>query len=351
MAVDKALLPRLEPVCRLTLEHQNEVAAMSRIDQVMKGRDIVHLIQTGGRAYYLVGGELQLVYQDGSEVIMTPDSELSRHPIGSGKPQVNHAVVRSNADILVVDSDMIDILMTWEQVPSYPGAEFMGDKVLSADIDAANLFGINKLQSGAFSRLPSANIDELFRRMVSIVVKAGDVIIKQGEEGDFYYLIESGRAQVTRMTSPGAPPVVIAHLADGDAFGEEAPVSDNRRNATVTMETDGILLRLSKQDFIELLKAPLLNSITMEMAEKKIAAGAVWVDVRLPSEYEYDHLPSAINLPLHEIRQAQSKLNKKQTYITYCKTGRRSSAAAFIMSQLGFDVYMIANGTHGGGEQ
>lgn len=361
MTVDKTLLSRLEPVCHLTLEHQNEIAAMSRIEQVSQGRDILHFTQSSNRAYYLVSGELKLAYTDGSESIIRPETEPSRYPIGSGRTRIAAARVLSDAEILVVDSDLIDVIMTWEQVPGYPGTKAADDAMFPAGMnflqtagirmDAVSLFGVNKLQGGAFSRLPSANIDELYRRMVSMVVTAGQVIIKQGEEGDFYYLIESGRARVTRTSSPGEAPVVIAQLAEGDAFGEEAPVSDNRRNATVTMETNGTLLKLSKQDFIELLKAPLLNSISRELAEQKITEGANWIDVRLPSEFSHDHLPDAINLPLHEIRDAPSQLSKKQAYISYCKTGRRSAAAAFIMSQMGFDVYVLAGGTQGGGEQ
>jgi CRP-like cAMP-binding protein len=47
--------------------------------------------------------------------------------------------------------------------------------------------------------------------------------------------------------------VQLAELKEGDAFGEEALVADTVRNATVVMKTDGMLLRLSKQDFNELL--------------------------------------------------------------------------------------------------
>ncbi len=40
----------------------------------------------------------------------------------------------------------------------------------------------------------------------------------------------------------------------------------------------------------------------MQAALKKVVEGAIWLDVRLPSEYQYDHIASAINLPLNEIR-------------------------------------------------
>jgi len=138
--------------------------------------------------------------------------------------------------------------------------------------------------------------------------------------------------------------MVVAELNEGDAFGEEALVSDNKRNATVTMKTDGQLLRLNKRDFVELLKEPMLTQVTREAAEVMIVRGAVWVDARLPSEYQYDHIDGAINLPLNEIRQKSSDLDRSLSYVVYCQTGRRSSAAAFILAQQGLDIVLLSGG-------
>ena len=70
----------------------------------------------------------------------------------------------------------------------------------------------------------------------------------------------------------------------GDAFGEEALVSGNKRNATVTMKSDGTLLRLNKTDFIELLKASLITKVSMVDAEKNVRSGALWLDICFSSE-------------------------------------------------------------------
>lgn len=130
-----------------------------------------------------------------------------------------------------------------------------------------------------------------------------------------------------------------------DAFGKEALVSDNKRNAAVTMKTDGTLLRLNKTDFIELLKAPLINQIAMSKAKQLVKAGAVWLNVRFSTEYKFDHLPNALNTPLNEIRALMKTLDKSKQYITYCQTGRRSSAAAFILAQNEFHVFVLDGGT------
>ena len=89
------------------------------------------------------------------------------------------------------------------------------------------------------------------------------------------------QAIVSRVVDSTQPPVLLAELKQGRAFGEDALISEAKRNATVTMKTDGRLLRLNKTDFIELLKAPLITQVDMEEAQQKVAEGAVWIDACL----------------------------------------------------------------------
>ena len=138
---------------------------------------------------------------------------------------------------------------------------------------------------------------------------------------------------------------MLAEISNGAGFGEEALASDTKRNATVTMKTDGQLLRLKKQDFIELLKAPIVSTIKMADAKTKVAAGAEWLDVRFESEYAYHHIEGAISAPLHELRSTLSQLDNTKEYVVYCQTGRRSSAATFILAQFGFKAVVLEGGT------
>lgn len=61
------------------------------------------------------------------------------------------------------------------------------------------------------------------------------------------------------------------------------------------MKTDGELLRLNKEDFSELSKAPLIAQVSMANATVRVATGAIWADARLSSEYNYDHIEDTIN--------------------------------------------------------
>src|SRR6185295_319230 len=189
----------------------------------------------------------------------------------------------------------------------------------------SGMFSVSSLKYGAFSQLPPAHIDGLLKRFKRIEVRKGELVIREGTEGDFYYVIESGKCKVERMI--GGVSMLLADLKSGDAFGEEALVSEAKRNATVSMKTDGALLRLDKKDFVALLREPLLRRIPMEAARDKIAAGGQWVDVRYPSEYQYDRLPGAMSVPLSEIRNAFGLLDKERESVLYCQSERRSAAA------------------------
>ena len=100
------------------------------------------------------------------------------------------------------------------------------------------------------------DLQQVQLRMQQVNVKAGDIVVRQHAEGDYFYIISEGRCSVTRETDLKQGGILLNELEFGDTFGEEALITDARRGATVTMLTDGTLMRLSKKDFHELLREP-----------------------------------------------------------------------------------------------
>jgi len=347
--VSVATLKALDPLASLAEVRLGELAQLCVVESVGRGVDPFHQRPIAGQSVYVVRGELALVYGQGSSELIFGGSAEARRPLGKGRAFASARAV-TDVELVRIDDDLLDIMLTWDQVAMQERSGAKPPEVRSAS--GANwsvmsgLFGINNLRFGAFSQLPPAHIDELLRRFERIETKAGDVIIREGAEGDYYYLVESGRCQVERMV--GGVSMMLAELKSGDTFGEEALVAEARRNATVTMKTDGSVLRLAKQDFNALLREPLLHAINMEQAVQKVLAGAQWIDVRYPSEYQYDRLPGARNIPLSEIRNAFGALDMDEEYIIYCQSGRRSSAAAFLLAQRGYHVYLLEGGLWGG---
>lgn len=175
-------------------------------------------------------------------------------------------------------------------------------------------------------------------------MKTGQIVIKQGAPGDYFYMIKTGRCRVVQKSEPDAASAVVADLEAGDAFGEDALVSDAPRNATVAALTPGALMRLAKHDFDPLLKEPLLQRVTQADAVSLVTAGAQLIDVRTENEYRTAHLHGSINIPLIRLRAAAAELDKGRKFVAYCNTGNRSAAAAYLLAERGFDSYVMSDG-------
>jgi CRP-like cAMP-binding protein len=345
-------LKRLEPVSSMSEGRLAELAELCYIETVARGQDPFRARGIAGQSVYVVSGELSIVGLDGERKAVIGGIGDACVPLGKRGGQIRSAMASTDVELVRIDDDLLDIMVTWDQL-----AAADSDKSSAGDpLDGAALanwsilsgmFSVSNLKYGAFAQLPAAHIEELLNRFKRINVKSGEVVIREGAEGDFYYVVESGKCRVERLI--GGVVMVLAELKSGDAFGEEALVSDAKRNATVTMKSDGILLRLDKKDFIELLREPLLQRVSMEDARQKIANGAQWVDVRYPSEYQYDKLPGAMNIPLSEIRHAFGVLDSAREYIVYCQSERRSSAATFLLAQRGYKVFLLSGGLWGVG--
>jgi rhodanese-related sulfurtransferase len=110
------------------------------------------------------------------------------------------------------------------------------------------------------------------------------------------------------------------------------------------MLSNGVLMKLSKDEFDELLKAPVLKTVDYQQAQELVQSGAIWLDVRLISEHQNSKIPGSLNIPLFLLRLNADKLMKDKKYIVYCDTGSRSASAAFILSERGFDSYILEGG-------
>ncbi len=84
--------------------------------------------------------------------------------------------------------------------------------------------------------------------------------------------------------------------------------------------------------------------MTYPEARAVIAQGGRWLDVRLPSEHQNLAIEGSLNIPLYFIRLKISTLDRATKYVVYCDTGRRSSAAAYILVERGFDAYVLRGG-------
>ena len=341
--IDKELLKSFIPPSALNTENFQELSGKAVIEEIAAGRTIFKQGDTDKKTIYLVDGEITMTSNSGEVISVTTGTDAAKHPLANFQPRKHTAVAKSACKITRIDSDLLDILMTWDQMSGIEVDEIHTEE----EEDGGDDWMTKILQSKAFLQVPPGNIQAMFMRIQEMPVKAGDVIIKQGDDGDFYYMIQSGRCKVTRTSKTGSE-LTLATLKNGDAFGEEALLSDAKRNANIIMATDGTLMRLSKEDFNELLKEPMLTWVTKAESDELVKNGAVWLDVRLDSEHKNNGLEGSINIPLFMLRLKVATLSEDKKYILYCDTGRRSSAAAFLLSERGLDAACLKGGLMGG---
>jgi CRP-like cAMP-binding protein len=341
--VERSVLKSLVPAKALNQENFQELASKAFEEHVPAGKVIFKKGDLDRKTCYLLQGEAEVRSDDGAKKIRG-GTDPAKHPLDNHQPRRKTVTARTDCVITRLDSDLLDILLTWDQLSGIEVNEIAQEESLGGEELAADEsdWMTRILQSQAFLQVPPANIQAMFMRMQEVPVRKGEVVITQGEEGDYYYIIKSGAAKVSRAAKGGELP--LAQLKDGDAFGEEALLSEAKRNATVTMISDGLLMRLSKDDFNALLKEPMLSWVSYEEALGKVKQGAKWLDVRLDSEHQNTGLEGSINLPLFMLRMKADTLDPNREYIAYCDTGRRSSAAAFLLSERGFTTYVLKGG-------
>jgi len=325
-----------QPLDTLTSDNLNEIAQKLQYLEIPKGDNIFIQGDKDDDHIYLLKGTVELRENGNVVKEIKAGTEDAKVALAHIIPRNFNAVAKTPVAVITVDSDLLDMMLTWDQTSS-----FQVEEVSSADDD----WMAQLLSSEIFRRIPPANIQAVFTSLEDIQVKPGDAIIKQDEPGDYFYIIKSGRCMVTRRMPGSDKEIKLAELNTGQSFGEEALISDAPRNATVVMLTKGVLSRLSKDQFLELLNAPMQNIVGFTTAKAKVEAGeAQWLDIRLPAEYASAHIKGSQHLPMIFLRMKMKELDKNTHYIVYCDTGRRSSSASFILSENGYNVSVLENG-------
>ena len=109
-----------------------------------------------------------------------------------------------------------------------------------------------------FADLTPNTLAEVADQMMIHEADAGDIVLRQGDPGDLFYLIRSGKVEV-RVKEDGHEKKV-AELQQGQYFGEAALITDEPRNATIVAREPSVFYALGKDDF----RAVLETSATFE---------------------------------------------------------------------------------------
>lgn len=331
--VNATLLRRFVPLAALNPSDLAEIARGARAGNYQPGQVIFGRGDSAATAIYLVRGTVELVSERGTTVVRG-GTDLARQAISRSPRRAATATCTEPAEVVFIDREKLDLVLTWSQASAVEVVE-LGDGEGESDGD----WMTGLLQGQAFQRIPPAHIAQVFAALRPVEARPGEEIVREGDPGDSYYIVTHGECEVLRRGADGGAQAV-ARLGAGRAFGEEALLSGEPRNATVRALSPARLMRLDGADFARLLRAPLLN----EIAAEDVPADAILVDVRLPDEFRGGRLPDSINLPLAKLRERAAELDPARTYVVYCDSGRRSAAAAWLLCERGLDARLLTGG-------
>jgi CRP-like cAMP-binding protein len=328
------LMKNLVPLNALSEEHLGQLISRVRVERLKSGTFLFREGDSDHQHVYLLEGVVSLLSGTKEVDTVHSGSNTARFALAHQWPRKFSARARSDVQVVRIDSHTLSELLVRTQSQSY--------KVSDLEADAQGDWMSRVLSSRVFQQIPAANIQSVLRRMEHLDVDSGEVIVRQGEPGEFYYVIVQGSCSVTRFVDGRIQEV--ARLGPGDGFGEQALLSDGQRCGTVSMATRGALMRLPKQDFVELIKQPLIRTLKPGEAKSQVDRGATWLDVRAPSEFACAHLPDALNLPLEVLRRQLDDLDPEISYVVYGRDTGEGAAGAFLLRERGCEVAVLEDG-------
>lgn len=291
---------------------------------------------------YLQNGHVELEYESG--IVELVRARETATPLAHQQPRPCRCVAQSDCTLLRIDSDRVDRTLSWSQISDYLLSELSLERDYDEDIEWMQTV----LNSNLFLKAPPVNAEQIFSRLTPMVVYEGEVIIREGEIGDCCYFIKEGQADVTVHEDDNDAVTLVADIQSGRCFGEDALVNETVRNATITMTTDGVLMRLEKSDFLLLLREPAIDDVDVDEINDMIEE-PILVDVRTEDEYSEGHLTHSANVPLSLLSLKKRILAQEKPHVLYCDTGRRSRAAAFLLGKQGYNVMALKDGLIGSG--
>ena len=323
---------RLSPAAR-----QSVAEALEQV-HFQPGEALIEAGHTGDAYFLLREGKVEIVKKNGDGEVL-----LAVRGAGAGVGEI----------ALLTRGPRTATVRAIDSVKAYKLSIEAFEQIISREAAVADYLleearsHLQKDFSSASSPLISLSPDRLsaiFARMTPLVVSAGTEVCRQGENGDTFYVIQSGRMEVLAKELEETP-ILKAVLGPGMTFGEEALLTGKPRSATVKAIEETLLLCLNKKDFKELLEADLAREISIKEAQQmQKEAGAVFLDVRFHEEAEDGQISGSSLLPLGELRVRYRELDPKICYLVYCRSGRRSKIAAFLLSQRGYKALSIAGG-------
>lgn len=312
-----------------------ELLSRSDIERFPPGRRLVCGDDAKSRTRFLLSGQLALVSEDHEARMVRADSREACAPIDLHKPHRVTALARTSVTMLSVDSKLLAELLQRCRNTTHTGGAAGGET-------AKTVASGDRLFAGPlFCRLAPPHLQALNRRMTRLQLAAGDVLCRESDPAQFYYLIEEGRFRLSRRLQPRRPETVLMESGPGDGIGESGLIAHGRCGITATALEDSRVACITKGAFHTLLLRPHINPITYSDAMFRQQAGAVLLDVRAFRAFQRSRLAGGISLPLRQLQQVARLLDRNREYIVFADNPAHGATAAFLLACQGIESSLL----------
>jgi CRP-like cAMP-binding protein len=332
-------LKEFVPFNILSSHYLGEAQAALRVHKAAKGKLIFKRGKHLDSCFYLLEGKVDLIDNAFEVSQVQAGTERASVALNQESPTTASAIAKSECVFFTIDKEYLDRLVGWSQSTVDPRAESSTNiseiGVEEMDGGAMGDWMTNLLQAPLFTRVPMAQLQELFSSFENCFVKKDEQIVKEGERGEYFYVVAAGKARITNRLGS-----VDVEIGPGQYFGEESLIGNTLRNATVTMTSDGLLKRLTSESFNKLLISPVLRYLESNKLES-LDKPYKLIDVKMPVEFRVQHVPGSINVPLTRLRQSLQSFSDSHVYVVPEDAGSRADIAVHLLCQAGFDAMIL----------
>ncbi len=231
----------------------------------MPGQLIIREGDPGRSFFIIVEGKVRIykLGPDEKEITLAHLGEgafFGEMALLSGAPRTANVVAEDDTEILeVTDTVLRELAAKYPQVVSSL-KNFYRQRLLN------NVMAISPLFKD-FDPAERKSIVEKFRMKQAT---PGEALINEGKNSDGLYVVLHGSVQVSKRDRH---PIELARLKEGDVFGEMSLLTRQPATATVTAQSNSILLRLPRENFQELvLTHPQILELVAELTEQRKSA-------------------------------------------------------------------------------
>lgn len=230
------------------------IAPRLALERFARGDTVIREGDAGDRAYLVASGQAAVVTRDliGEEITL----KVFGPGEGFGETALVEEVKRTATVKAVTDLDVYVL-----DRATFTGLERSAPAFARSVREYVDLLAVDRVlkKASPFARLSPERIRRIAGQLVPVRATAGEDVVREGDDGDRFYLIRTGRYEVLQGTRR------VAELGPGDVFGEIALLTGGKRIATVRATEDGELLALAKPEFLAVVNED--TSVQAQMLE------------------------------------------------------------------------------------